>query len=100
MKFLIVLTMLAISALASAQSSVTPSAASGSASAAMEDSAGTMNTEAEDVKNKHIDSTKTEQQRMEDASKRGLDSAEGSMDHTDMNTVPSQTHPSTTPMTP
>ena len=103
MKFFIVLTMLAISGLASAQmssgtssssSKVTPSA---TGTAHTPDSAGSMNTKVEETKSKHIDSTHTEQQKMEDSADRGLDSAEGSMnDNIDMNTVPSQNPASTT----
>lgn len=93
MKFLMVLTLLAVSGIASAQmdsdtspTTVTP------------DSSGTMNSDADMKKNKNIDSTRTEQQRMEDSADRGLDSAEGSMNNdTDMNTVPSQNPSTTTP---
>jgi hypothetical protein len=99
MKFFIVLTMLAVSGLAAAQSSASPSTVTPTASGSTTspDSSGTMNTDAEDMKNKNIDSTKTEEQRMEDSADRGLDSAEGSInDNTDMNTVPSQNPASTT----
>lgn len=103
MKFFIVLTMLAVSGLAAAQmgsgsgsssSTVSPSA---SGSTSTPDSSGSMNTDAEDTKNQNIDSTKSNQQRMEDRSDAGLDSAEGSINNnSDMNTVPSQNPSSTT----
>lgn len=99
MKFLAVLTMLAVSGLASAQvgagsssaagTTVSPSAAPTSGTATMQDSPGTMNTDPKLIKGS--DQQRMEEREMDD---RGLDSAE-SMDST--NTT---TSPSTSPVTP
>jgi hypothetical protein len=98
MKFFMMLTLLAVSGIASAQMGSDTALPTASGTSVTPDSSGTMNSDADMKKNKNIDSTRTEQQKMEDSADRGLDSAEGSINNeTDMNTVPSQNPSMTTP---
>lgn len=102
MKFFVMLTMLAISAVSFAQSAA-PADTVTPAGSIHSDSEGSMNTTPEAVKN--IDTsdtnTRTHQQKMEDEANRGLDSAQtvepSATESTDMNTVPAQTPSSTNP---
>lgn len=93
MKFFVMLTMLVASAAALAQSAA-PSQPATAPSSTMKDSEGSMNTTPEAAKN--IEETKKHPQKMEEDAARGLDSAEGSEDLMDMNTVPAQNPDTTT----